>query len=334
MLSAILSLLVVLPAAFAWCNDTSTNTTVNATEVSHRVVAYWGKFHEDDGGSGGPYLPLLPVIQNNSGITDLLLFVCDIHNNTPYLTVGGDAPDNTTWLPTAFWDDVHTLQENNVNVLASFGGYESNMFLLMEQDFDFYYPILRTFLKNYSLSGIDLDIEPSTNTLTSFAKGETILRLLKCLNRDFGSDFLISMAPVAVDLTGQYNPEFFSGFNYQIMDDMAVDEQGNHIVSWYNGQFYNGYGDCNSTAVYDQAVKYGGYDPSRIVWLVAADYIDASVWCNITELERVAGELAMNYTNLGGVGGYEYYYAGSSDDITPTEWYASMAAAIGNAVGA
>ena len=327
MLFHAVGLLAALCPAFAWSNDTSTN------EATHRVVAYWGKFHEDDGGNGGPYLPLLPLIHNNSGITDLLLFVCDLHNNTPYLTVGGEAPDNTTWLPTEFWDDVHTLQANDINVLASFGGYESNMFLLMEQDFDFYYPILRDFLRNFSLSGIDLDIEPSTNTLTSFATGETILKLLKQLNWDFGSDFLITLAPVAVDLTGQYNPDFFSGFNYQLMDNMAVDDNGNHIISWFNGQFYNGFGNCNSTAVYDQAIQYGAYDPSRIVWLVAADYTDANDWCNINELGRVAGELAQNYTNFGGVGGYEYYYAGVSDNLTRIEWYQELAGAIGNPVG-
>ena len=322
-----LCLLATLLPALAWSND---STPSNSSQTTHRVVSYWGKFHEDDGGNGGPYLSLLPVLQNNSGITDLLLFVCDIHNNTPYLTVGGEAPDNTTWLPTEFWQDVATLQENNVNVLASFGGYTSDMFLFLEQDFNFYYPILRDFLRNYNLSGIDFDVEPSTNTLTSFATGESILQLLKQLRQDFGPDFLITLAPVSNDLTGQYNPNFFSGFNYNLMDELAVDDQGNHIISYFNAQVYNGFGRCNDTTAYQQMIDFGGYDPSRVVFLVAADSVDAGGWCNISVVENTASLLAQNYTNFGGIGGYEYYYAGSSDNITRTQWYQNVAKAIGN----
>ena len=313
------------PPSFA--NVTSPST--NASSVTHRVVTYWATFHEGANGNG-PYVPLRPVVQNNSGITDLLLFVCDVHNTAPYLTVGGKAPDNTTWLPAQFWDDVHYLQANNVNVLASFGGYESNMFILLEQDFDFYYPLIRDFLKTYGLSGIDLDIEPSTNSLTSYATGQSILRLLFAINADFGSDFLVSMAPIADDLTGQYNPQFYSGFNYNLMDELAVDENGNHIITWFNGQFYNGYGYCNQTNTYDQAVMYGGWDPSRVVFLVAADAGDAFGWCPLDIVEHTAAYLIANYTNLGGIGGYAYLAAGSSDNLTSIEYYQHLAAAIGN----
>lgn len=273
------------------------NSTKVANDKTPRVVTYFAYFHTDQ--NTGPYTPILPILDDKSGITDVLLFVCDLHDTEPYLTVGGAPPDNTTFLG-PLWNDTATLQAGGINVLASFGGYSSNMFLLLEQNFTFYYPILENFLKTYNLSGVDFDIEPSTNTLTSYATGESIVQLLKAVRTSFGPDFLVTMAPVADDLTNIQ--AFYSGFNYQLLDAAAVDDDGNHIIDFFNAQFYSGYGNCNTTENYDQAVA-AGFAPERIVMLVPADENDAGPFCSIETLEGVATALAKNYsTSFGGMG--------------------------------
>lgn len=321
MLALLLALLPLLPLALAW----------NYTSQTNRVVTYFTSFNNGTEHEIYNYVPLRPIVDEQTGITDVLLFVCDIHDTYPYVTVGGYAPDNTTGLGPTFWEDVSYLRNNSVNVLASFGGYESDMFLILESNFTFYYDQLRDFFKAYpQLSGIDLDVEPSTNTLTSYATGETTLKLLKSLDRDFGSEFQVSMAPIADDLTGQYNPQFFSGFNYNILDQMARDEHGAPIINWFNGQFYNGYGNCNNGSTYNQTIFYGDWDPSRVVFLVASSNGVASGWCPLEQVAGVAAGLAANYSNFGGVGGYDYVNAGSTDNVTVAEWYQTMAKAIGN----
>ena len=287
-------LVAAIPNAVSVKESRSTKVV---TDKTPRVVTYFAYFHTEQ--NGGPYTPILPILDEKSGITDVLLFVCDLHDNEPYLTVGGEAPDNTTFLG-PLWNDTAILQANGINVLASFGGYSSNMFLLLEQNFTFYYPILESFLKSYNLSGVDFDIEPSTSTLTSYATGESIVRLLKAIRTSFGPDFLVSMAPVADDLTNIQ--AFYSGFNYQLLDAAAVDDDGNHIIDFFNAQFYSGYGNCNTTENYDQAVA-AGFAPERIVMLVPADENDAGPFCDIGTLEGVATALAANYsTSFGGMG--------------------------------
>lgn len=294
------------------------------TNTVPRVVTYFAYFHLDQ--NTGPYTPLLPVLTDHSGITDVLLFVCDLHDNAPYLTVGGEAPTNTTFLG-PLWSEVKQVQDGGINVLASFGGYGSNTFLLLEQNFTYYYPILHDFLHTYNLSGVDFDIEPSLNTLSTYASGQSILKLVQQIRSDFGPDFLISMAPVALDLTD--DPAMFSGIDYTIFDQLAVDSQGNKIIDWYNAQFYSGFGDCNSTDLYVQIVQ-NGFDPSRVVMLCPADANDAQPWYPVGTVEQTASALAQNYSNFGGVGGYEYLYAGTSDNITRIQWYQDVASAVGN----
>ena len=284
-----------LLAAAGPVKDRRNNNQV--TNKTPRVVSYFAYFHLMQ--NTGPYTPLLPLLTEKSGVTDVLLFVCDLHDNAPYLTVGGEPPDNSTFLG-PLWNETAQLQAGGINVLASFGGYSPDMFLLLEYNFDFYYPILRDFLKQYKLSGVDFDIEPSTGTLTSYATGESIVKLLKAIRNDFGPDFLVTLAPVADDLTNVQ--AFYSGFNYQLLDAAAVDDNGDKIIDFFNAQFYSGYGYCNTTETYDQAVA-AGFAPERIVMLVPADSNDADPFCDISTLEGVATKLARNYsTSFGGMG--------------------------------
>ena len=208
--TALASLATLTSVAIGAATPPVPRWSTDGTDKTPRLTAYAAYFHENQ--NEGPYTALLPILQNNSGITDVVLFVCDLHEDEPHLTVGGEAPDNTTFLG-PLWDEVNTLQAGGINVLAGFGGYGANNWLLLQDDFDFYYPKLRSFLQTYNLHGIDLDIEPSLNTLSIYASGESVVKLLKQLRKDFGPNFLITMAPVAQDLTS--NPPYFSGIGLQ-----------------------------------------------------------------------------------------------------------------------
>lgn len=204
-----------------------------AASQTHRVVTYMAYYHVDQ--NTGPYTPLLPIVDDHSNITDVVLFSVDLHTNQPNLTIGGVAPDNSTFLG-PLWSEVTKIQAGGIKVLASLGGYGSDSFILLENDFDGYYALLKQFLQYYKLDGLDIDVEPSTDsTYSGTPSGASIVKLLKQVDQDFGSDFLVTMVPVADDLAA--NPPDYSGFDYKTVDNEAKDADGNHIIDWLVSSF-------------------------------------------------------------------------------------------------
>lgn len=59
-----------------------------------------------------------------------------------------------------------------------------------------------------------------------------IVHLIQQLKRDFGPDFIITLAPVASALLEGAN---LSGFDYIALENAVGDQ-----ISWYNAQFYSG----------------------------------------------------------------------------------------------
>ncbi len=184
-----------------------------------------------------------------------------------------------------------------MKVLASFGGAGASSYLYLEHNFDYWYPFLRDFLKQYSLDGLDLDIEPTNNATAGI---DTILQLIQAVRADFSDDFLITMAPVAQDLTNY--PAEFSGFDYKELDSRAMDDKtGAKQIDFFNAQFYNGWGPCNSTKTYDDIVS-AGFDPSRVVMgVITADSLGHD-FCQIGQLKSTVKKLAKKYPRFGGVG--------------------------------
>lgn len=122
-------------------------------------------------------------------------------------------------------------------------------------------------LKHHALDGIDLDIEEVVDL-------KVVRRLVLRLRQDMGPSFLVTMAPVATAMIPDPRikisiPVFgllpslphLSGFSYFRLES---DAQLKQIISWYNVQFYCGWGDASSTGHYDMMMQ-AGWDPSRIV---------------------------------------------------------------------
>lgn len=186
--------------------------------------------------------------------------------------------------------------------------------------FDGYYGPLRDLIKEYSLDGFDLDIEEQADITI-------VLKLINSLRTDFGSSFLITMAPVASALASPTGGDL-SGFSYFDLDSQAVSSTGEKLVSFYNGQFYSGFGSPATTSTYDKIVS-AGWDPERVVMGVIDASNDGSGFVKLSTVQSTITSLRAKYPTFGGVDGWEYFDAGSSDSLTePWEWVKAIGSSV------
>lgn len=111
------------------------------------------------------------------------------------------------------------------------------------------------------------------------------LYLLQRLNRDFDTNFLLTMAPVASEL--QASGYGLGGFSYKTLDRYATSSlrPNGKLVNWYQPQFYNGWGDASTPNGYMSIVK-NGWAASRVSPGVLDDPNDGgSGWFNLTRYQ-------------------------------------------------
>ena len=100
---------------------------------------------------------------------------------------------------------------------------------ILFNNFDTYYPLLKDLvLSKKVIKGIDLDIE-------EYVKLEDVKMLMRQIKKDFGQDFLITMAPIQSSLQ-EDNPGM-GGFVYK---DLYNSDEGK-MIEYFNGQFYFNY---------------------------------------------------------------------------------------------
>lgn len=142
-----------------------------------------------------------------------------------------------------------------------------------------------------------------------------------------GPNFLITMAPVASALASSSGGDL-SGFSYFDLDAQAVASDGTKLVSWYNGQFYSGFGSPQDTSSYDQIVS-AGWDPARVVMGVLDSPTDGSGYVDTATVESTVSSLKSKYPTFGGVDGWEYFDAGSGDgDAQPYQWVQAITSSL------
>ncbi|MGA2594202.1 MAG: chitinase, partial [Bryobacteraceae bacterium] len=165
----------------------------------------------------------------------------------------------------------------------------------------------------YNLNGIDLDIEEDV----SLVHAETLIHQL---NADFGSQFLITMSPVASALWGGAN---LSGFSYQ---QLYASPEGSKIA-WFNGQFYSGFATLASTADYQKVVN-AGFPPNKVVAGMISNPADGSGFVPIKTVATTIHALSGQYPTFGGVAAWEYFNALPGNTADPIEWAVYMGHAI------
>ncbi|OWY42794.1 cell division control protein 2 [Alternaria alternata] len=292
-----------------------------------RLIVYHQTYHD----SNDNYHSLLPLLTNNTGITHVIIAAIHLNDGVGNITLNDHRPDDNRY--DQLWGEVNWLQGSGVKVLGMLGGAAKGSFEKLsgdEENFDAYYSPLRDLIRRYSLSGLDLDVEEET-TLS------TITRLISRLRTDFGPEFVITLAPVATALIPDPNVPahlrpprpmlasgpspnplhptlpHLSGFSYPELECSVFGKE----ISWYNTQFYCGWGDAGRTEWYD-AIVAAGWKPEKVVLGVVTNPGNGAGHVNIQKLADNCKKLRQKYGNtgkgFGGVMGWEYFNAGDCEE--------------------
>lgn len=165
----------------------------------------------------------------------------------PYIHWNDHVPDDPCFdEPWAQLEQLATAHGKTVTLMLGGAG---SAFTLLFEHFDLFYPLLKqTLSRRPFLTGTNLDIE-ETVTL------DNVCTLVDSLKRDFGKDFIITMAPVAGSLA--YDTPGMGGFVYK---DLMSRPQG-ALIDWFNVQCY-GANWC--TYMIDKIVR-NGYPADKLV---------------------------------------------------------------------
>ncbi|UNI22274.1 hypothetical protein JDV02_008176 [Purpureocillium takamizusanense] len=201
------------------------------------------------------------------------------------------------------------MKNSGVTVMGMIGGAASGSFTKDTLDgdqetFDRYYGQLKEVIQNFGLQGMDLDVEQQMSQ-------SGITRLVNQLRSDFGADFVITLAPVASALRGGSN---LSGFDYSTLESSDGDD-----ISFYNAQFYSGFGSMKSPSDFNAIVS-RGLAPSKIVagQLTSAD--NGYGYIPYDQLNSTIVQLRSQYSQIGGVMGWEYFNSEPEGTFKPWEW--------------
>jgi glycosyl hydrolase family 18 (putative chitinase) len=273
-----------------------------ALAAGHRVVAYYQTQYD-----GSTYVSPTPL----AGVaTDVLVAAVHIQDDAT-IHLNDDPPDAAKFDP--MWTDLKSLQDQGVKVEAMLGGAAQGSYANLANDFDTYYPPLKSLLSTYGFDGIDLDIEES------FSLADTE-HLITQLHNDFGAGFQVTLSPVASDLSG--GSAFSGGFSYA---QLEADE--GDAISWYNAQFYNGWGSLDGTGDYEAIVNAGIPAAKVVAGALTNSANGGSGYVPIDSLTGTLSALSGEYSDFGGVAGWEYFNA-TGTGSSPADWYAAAGAAM------
>ena len=196
-----------------------------------------------------------------------------------YIHLNDDSPYDSKF--DSVWSEIEKAEKLGIKIILMIGGAGGGYASLFE-NFPIYYNLLYSLIKNKPcIKGIDLDIEEIT-------KIEDVKKLINALVKDFGKDFIISMAPIESSL--QEDGNGMGGFCYKTL---LKSNEGKYI-NYFNTQFYGSY----SLDAYDEVIK-NGYDSKMIVM----GSMNPNVFDVVTQVHNKYGD------TFGGVYLWEYMFA-------------------------
>ncbi|KAJ6589877.1 endo-beta-N-acetylglucosaminidase [Mycena vulgaris] len=285
----------------------------------HRVAVYYQTQYDTSLAANsdfGHYVSVLPLL---GVITHLFLAAFHI-NSDKSVHLNDNLPEDPKF--TQMWQELGQMQQQGVKVLGMLGGAASGSYSLLTPgaSFDTYYPILANYISEFHLDGMDLDVEQDTPI-------SVITNLITRLKADFGPDFIITLAPVATAMTEGSN---LSGFDY-----ITLEKTMGSQISWYNAQFYSGFGTLFPDTQYIDIVNFGtGLDPNRLVASVLTSPENGSGYVSPEEVVSSVKDLSARYGfNFGGINGWEYFNS-NPNRTAPWVWAETMAAAMNNLTAA
>ncbi|MCJ1471396.1 hypothetical protein MMC13_000035 [Lambiella insularis] len=280
-------------------------------DSASRIVIYHQTHHKQD----NTPISILPLITDPK-IQVTHVIIAAIHLNDPpsreTLTLNDHVPHHPR--NSVLWKEVKLLQAAGVKVLGMLGGAAKGSFERLDRDeaaFEAYYRPLQELIRERSFDGLDLDIE-ELMTLSG------VIRLIDRLKADFGPGFLITLAPVAAALFTGEEIKDYAEFSYEALEVM----RGQHIA-WYNTQFYNNWGDMNSTAHFDM-IMMRGFPMHKVVVGLISNSANGGGWVPFELLMLVFMNIKRRYPAFGGVMAWEYFNSLPGDVDRPWEWAAWM----------
>ncbi|EYE95829.1 putative class III chitinase [Aspergillus ruber CBS 135680] len=280
---------------------------ISGSQTQRRIIVY----HQTICPDGGPVVSMLPLVENNTGITHVILAAFHLNDTPGDISLNNDPPDHPSY--NELWAEVPRMKASGVKIMGLLGGAAQGSFRNLdgsETQFEQYYQPFLAMIRRYQLDGIDLDVEEHMSL-------EGAIRLIDRLKSDLGNEFIITLAPVAAALLGMGN---LSGFDYRQLDAARGSK-----ISWYNAQFYNGWGPADDPRMY-AAIIAQGWSPQRVVFGLLTNPGNGSQgYVPLETMNVILSMLVEQYPNFGGVMGWEYFNSMPGGREKPWTWAAVMA---------
>ncbi|KAG5929314.1 hypothetical protein E4U42_006295 [Claviceps africana] len=298
-----LSWLVTALSALSLASPLAEVEAIRGISPLPRLVLYFQTTHD----ARGRPISMLPLV-NEKGIALTHLIVCSLHVNEKGEIHLNNYPPSHAIFHT-LWNETRVMKRAGVKVMGMVGGAAPGSFTKGTLDgnqatFAKYYGQLRDAIARSQLQGLDIDVE-------QYMSQGGIKRLIDQLRKDFGRDFIISLAPVAAALRGGGN---LSGFDYK-----RLDARSGSKISFYNGQFYSGFGTMASTGDYESIVSHG-FAASRVVAGQLTSPKNGGGYMPYSKLNATIMSLRRKYGQIGGVFGWEYFNSQPDDKARPWKW--------------
>jgi hypothetical protein len=237
--------------------------------MTNRIIYYYQTF-----------VGLKNILNSNNKVTHIHL--SSIHfgdSNTPYIHLNNFSPYDSKF--DSVWQDLKNAKELGIKIILMVGG-AGGAFQELFSNFNTNYSLLKELVLNKQdlIDGIDLDIEEEVNITD-------VEYLIKQLKNDFGSEFIISMAPIQYSI--ENDVDGMGGFVYK---ELYL-KVGN-MIDYFNVQCYNDY----SIDAYSKMIKNGYPEDKIVMGSISSQDLNSNL--------KVITNLSQTY-KIGGVFNWEYY---------------------------
>ena len=215
----------------------------------------------------------------------------------PYIHLN-DYPPNSQKFD-YMWQEIRKAKSLGIKIIIMLGG-AGGAYTDLFQSFDVYYGFLKEFIigKRDLIDGIDLDVE-------EYVELSKIENLIKLIKKDFGSKFIISMAPVQYAIETD-NPGM-GGFVYK-----SLYQSCGELIEYFNVQCYESY----TLSAYENMIN-NGYPRDKIIM--------GSISCqDINQNLETIKSIVKKYPDFLGVFNWEYF----DSPPNPEEWCKLMSSAL------
>ena len=212
------------------------------------------------------------------------------NNNNKYIHLNDNDPYDNIY--DSLWYQLKLAQDLNIKLILMVGG-AGGAYNTLFSDFDVYYDKLKQLIIEKNIDGIDLDIEEFTTL-------ENVIMLINKIKIDFGSQFIISMAPVQNSL--EYDSPGMGGFIYKDLYKKIGDK-----IDYFNVQSYYDY-SLNS---YEKIIN-NDYPINKIIMGSISNQDFSTI---IMELKKINNK----YPNFAGAYNWEYYNS-PPNKLNPGLW--------------